>query len=133
MAFDDPLRAGVHRAGFEARHSLEARTQPGLCTTCHTDDFCENCHAQKKVDVASGGPSPHPVGWVGLRGEENEHGPAAWRDPSVCAACHGGAGEQLCVGCHRVGGIGGNPHRPGWSSKQRPTAGAACVGCHQGP
>lgn len=134
MTFDDPLRAGVHRAGFASRHSLEARTQPGLCTTCHSAaDFCESCHAQNKVDVASGGPSPHPFGWVGLRGEQNDHGAAAWRDPSVCAACHSGAGEQLCIGCHKVGGIGGSPHRPGWSSKQRPTVDRACVGCHQGP
>ncbi len=131
MAFDDPLRAGVHRAGFLARHPLEARTQPGLCTTCHTSDFCEGCHARERVDVASGGPSPHPAGWVGLRGESNEHGPAAWRDPSVCAACHSGAGEQLCVGCHRVGGIGGSPHRPGWTSHQRPTLDSPCKACHQ--
>jgi hypothetical protein len=130
MAFDDPLRAGVHRAGFVSRHSLEARTQPGLCTTCHTtQDFCEGCHAQNKVDVASGGPSPHPVGWLGLPGEQNDHGPAAWRDPSVCAGCHSGAGEQLCVGCHRVGGIGGNPHRPGWSTNRK-TTDPACRACH---
>jgi hypothetical protein len=130
MAFDDPLRAGVHRAGFKSRHSLEARTQPGLCTTCHTAASCESCHAQSKVDVGSGGPSPHPLGWVGLRGESNDHGAAAWRDPSVCAGCHSGAGEQLCVGCHRVGGIGGNPHRPGWTSKLRPKTDRACRQCH---
>jgi len=131
MAFDDPLRAGVHRAGFKSRHSLEARTQPGLCTTCHKEEFCDDCHSRNTVDVGSGGPSPHPVGWVGLRGQSNDHGAAAWRDPSVCAGCHTGpAGEQLCIGCHRVGGIGGNPHRPGWTSHQRPTIDAACRGCH---
>lgn len=133
MAFDDPLRAGVHRAGFESRHSLEARTQPGLCTTCHeTSDFCESCHSSRGVDVSSGGRSPHPLGWVGLPGERNDHGPAAWRDPSVCAACHTGAGEQLCVGCHKVGGIGGNPHRPGWTSNKRPTIDVPCRSCHEG-
>lgn len=130
LAFDDPLRAGVHRAGFVSRHSLEARTQPGLCTTCHASDFCEDCHSREKVDVASGGASPHPVGWVGLRGERNDHGPAAWRDPSVCAACHSGSGEQLCIGCHKVGGIGGSPHRPGWTSHLRPTVDMPCRECH---
>lgn len=133
IAFDDPLREGVHRAGFESRHSLEARTQPGLCTTCHaTGEFCESCHARSGVDVGSGGPSPHPSGWVGLRGERNDHGPAAWRDPSVCAACHTGAGEQLCVGCHKVGGMGGSPHRPGWTSNKRPTVDQPCRSCHEG-
>jgi len=33
-----------------------------------------------------------------------------------CAGCHGGAGEQLCVGCHKVGGPGGNPHGAGFAS-----------------
>ncbi len=133
MAFDDPLRAGVHRAGFVSRHSLEARTQPGLCTTCHTTgEFCESCHRANGVDVSSGGPSPHPPGWVGTRGERNDHGPAAWRDPSVCAGCHTGAGEQLCVSCHRVGGAGGNPHKPGWTSKLRPTIDQPCRSCHEG-
>lgn len=133
MAFDDPLRAGVHRAGFLSRHSLEARTAPGLCTTCHdTGGFCESCHEREGVDVGSGGKSPHPPGWLSARGGRNDHGPAAWRDPSVCASCHSGAGEQLCVSCHRVGGVGGNPHPAGWSSRLRPTIDQPCRLCHQG-
>jgi len=133
LAFDDPMRAGVHRAGFVSRHSLEARTQPGLCSTCHsTGQFCEGCHQKNGVDVSSGGRSPHPNGWVGLRGESNDHGPAAWADPSVCAACHTGAGESLCIGCHRVGATGGSPHRPGWTSKMRPTIDQPCRSCHEG-
>jgi hypothetical protein len=132
MAFDDPMRAGVHRAGFRSRHSLEARTQAGLCQTCHTPQTCESCHQENHVDVSSGGRSPHPKGWLGLRGESNEHGRAAWRDPSTCAACHTGAGEQMCIGCHRVGGTGGNPHRAGWTSKLRPTVDQPCRQCHGG-
>lgn len=132
MHFDDPLRAGVHRAGFKSRHSLEARTQPGLCATCHVVQTCDGCHAENHVNAASGGRSPHPPGWVGLRGEGNDHGRAAWRDPAVCASCHSGAGEQLCVGCHRVGAVGGNPHRPGWTSKMRPTIDMPCRLCHGG-
>jgi hypothetical protein len=134
LYFDDPLRAGVHRAGFRSRHSLEARAQPGLCTTCHaTSNFCDSCHADNHVRAADNGRSPHPAGWLGLRGESNEHGRAAWRDPSVCASCHSGQGQQMCVGCHRVGGIGGNPHRPGWTSKQQPKVDMPCRLCHVGP
>jgi hypothetical protein len=132
MTFDDPLRAGMHRAGFASRHALEARTQPGLCQTCHTPDTCESCHADRHVSFGSGGASPHPPGWVGLRGEPNDHGRAAWRDPATCAACHQGAGEQLCIGCHRVGGVGGSPHRPGWTSRLRPTVDQPCRSCHGG-
>jgi hypothetical protein len=66
---------------------------------------------------------------VGALGTSNEHGRAARRDPASCASCHGGAGEMLCVGCHRVGGIGGNPHPPGWSSRQSLTD-MPCRLCH---
>ena len=49
--------------------------------------------------------------WLGRPGQPNDHGRAAWREPELCAGCHGGAGEALCVGCHKVGGIGGKcPH-----------------------
>jgi len=134
MHFDDPLRAGVHRAGFRSRHSLEARSQPGLCATCHeASKFCDGCHADKKVRAADNGRSPHPAGWLGLRGESNDHGRAAWRHPAVCASCHSGAGEKMCVGCHRVGAIGGNPHRPGWTSQKQPRVDMPCRLCHAGP
>jgi hypothetical protein len=130
LHFDDTLALGMHRAGFRSRHSLEARAQPGLCTTCHDTKSCDTCHADRHVSVAGGGQSPHPPGWLGLRGEPNDHGRAAWRDPAVCASCHSGQGEQMCVGCHRVGGVGGNPHRPGWTSEKRPNVDQPCRLCH---
>lgn len=130
LTFDDPMRAGVHRAGFRARHAEEARGDPGLCTTCHTPSACSSCHAREKVGAKSGGRSPHPAGWLGLPGQRNEHGRASWRDPELCASCHGGAGEALCVGCHRVGAIGGNPHAPGFTSRKRPKTERPCRLCH---
>jgi hypothetical protein len=115
--FDDPRTASVHRAGFLARHGREARAEPGACATCHAPSSCLACHQARGVadDPQAADRSPHPPGWLGLG---NQHGRAARRDPASCAACHGGAGEALCVSCHRVGGVGGNPHPPGWSSRQ---------------
>ena len=114
--FDNPFTASVHRAGFASRHALEAKADPGACQTCHQPDRCIACHTAKNV----AGPerlSPHPAGWVGLTASENLHGREARRDPAACASCHGGAGEVLCVQCHKVGGVGGSPHPPGWSSR----------------
>lgn len=126
--FSDPFRASVHRAGFLARHSLEARSDPGACATCHAPSACVTCHTAKGVaDRASG--NPHPAGWVGLSSSENRHGREARRNPASCASCHGGAGEKLCVSCHAVGGVGGNPHPPGWSSNQ-PLSAMPCRMCH---
>lgn len=126
--FSDPTRASVHRAGFAARHSLEARAEPGACTTCHQPDRCLTCHIARGVsgDTKT---SPHPRGWVGLTAADSQHGREARRDPAACAACHGGAGEKLCVTCHAVGGVGGNPHPPGYSSRIPLTA-MPCRMCH---
>lgn len=119
LHFTDVFRKTMHRAGFLARHALEARADPGLCMTCHAEQFCSDCHMDRKVHaLALDGRNPHPPGWVGALGTSNEHGRAARRDPASCASCHGGAGEMLCVECHRVGGIGGNPHPPGWASSR---------------
>jgi len=130
LKFDDPRGAGVHRAGFKARHPEEAKGDPGLCTTCHAPNVCRDCHAKEKIAAKSGGHSPHPRGWLGLPGQRNEHGPAAWREPEVCASCHSGAGEQLCVGCHKVGGIGGNPHAASFNARKRPKTDRPCRMCH---
>jgi hypothetical protein len=131
LSFDDPFTPGVHRAGFFARHALESAASPGLCATCHQESFCSACHARQGVDAAAGRDlSPHPAGWVGAL--QNLHGPAARRDPLSCAGCHGGAGEMLCVECHRVGGVGGSPHPPGWSS-DRSRFELPCRLCHLAP
>lgn len=126
---DDPWQTGAHRAGFRSRHALEARSAPGTCQACHSPNTCAACHRRREVSASSSEirTSPHPPNWVGLSG--GEHGRAARRDPAACASCHGGAGEMLCVGCHRVGGVGGNPHAPGWSSRQALTD-LPCRLCH---
>ena len=124
MNFDKPLGDKLHRAGFMARHSIEARIQNGLCTTCHQEQFCTTCHLDRGIHALSAAaPSPHPAGWL------DRHGPAARRDPIGCSTCHGGGGEQLCIGCHRVGSAGGSIHPPGWSSRKS-RSDAPCRQCH---
>lgn len=130
--FDDPTRLGVHRAGFVSRHGDEARADPGLCSTCHTPSVCSSCHAREGIAAKNGRTNPHPGGWLGPRNARNDHGPAAFREPEVCASCHGGAGEALCIGCHKVGGIGGTPHAPGFRSSRRKTIDEPCRRCHEG-
>jgi hypothetical protein len=126
--FADPFTPSVHRAGFVARHALEANAQPGACTTCHAPERCLACHTARGVAGADRR-SPHPAGWVGPAASDNEHGRQARRDPAACAGCHDGAGQALCVGCHKVGGVGGSPHPPGWSSRL-PASAMPCRLCH---
>jgi hypothetical protein len=68
-----------------------------------------------------------------VRARGGEHGRAARMDPGACATCHGGAGEALCVGCHRVGGPGGNPHGAGFSSALDARRDQPCRQCHGFP
>ena len=131
LAFDDTRLSGLHRAGFVSRHSEEARADPGACTTCHSESSCLECHARNNVSAGTAKASPHPADWVSGAGG-GEHGVQARIDPTSCAACHGGAGEQLCVGCHRVGGPGGNPHGHGFASTKDKVRDVPCRSCHGG-
>ncbi|HEY1697629.1 MAG TPA: cytochrome c3 family protein [Polyangiaceae bacterium] len=129
LAFDDARLSGLHRAGFASRHSLEARADPGVCTTCHSESSCVDCHARQHVAPGSTSVDPHPPGWVSGAGG-GDHGTQARIDAASCAGCHGGAGEQLCVGCHKVGGPGGNPHGRGFSSTKNVSRDMPCRLCH---
>ena len=132
LAFDQVRLDGLHRAGFRSRHAEEARAAPGLCTTCHSQQSCSDCHLSSGVASGVASRSPHPPGWITTQRGGGQHGIDARMDPASCAGCHGGAGEQLCVGCHRVGGPGGNPHGPGFSSSRDKTRDLPCRLCHGG-
>ena len=99
LAFDDVMKAGVHRAGFRSRHAEEARMSPGLCSTCHSESSCDSCHRGLGISAeAPDARNPHPAGWLGPPGTPNEHGRAAWRParatgepgPAPCAATRTG-------------------------------------------
>jgi predicted CXXCH cytochrome family protein len=132
LAFDTAQMDGLHRAGFRSRHADEARAAPGLCMGCHSQRSCASCHEASGVGVAPAGRNPHPAGWLTTQRGGGQHGIEARIDPVSCASCHGGAGEQLCVGCHRVGGPGGNPHGHGFSSSKDKTRDLPCRLCHGG-
>jgi hypothetical protein len=133
MHFDEPGRPDMHARGFAARHALEAGVDPATCLSCHRDQsFCRDCHEKRGLLQASATrASPHPAGWVSANAGQNRHGEEARRNPVSCASCHGGAGELLCVGCHRVGGPGGSPHPAGFSSSKALSE-LPCRLCHSG-
>ena len=131
---DRPDRRFIHRNDFLSRHSVEARSDPASCQRCHSTSSCETCH--QREHVAAGSPNarnPHPSGWT-LPGSGAFHGDAARRDIQSCASCHEQGDQSNCVQCHKVGGVGGDPH-PG-SFRTRHTLGEArsdgrCAACHR--
>ncbi len=127
-------RQFVHRGDFLARHSLEAKTQPGLCLRCHGESFCESCHKDQGLTQKSDDPrSPHPQDWV-FPGKPSRHAVAARADITSCAACHDQGANSICVDCHQVGGVGGNPHPASWSRRHSTSEiehNGMCVACHR--
>jgi hypothetical protein len=131
---DRPDRAFIHRNDFLGRHSVEARADPVSCQRCHSPSFCETCHQQSHV--AFGSPNarnPHPPGW-GLPGSGAFHGDAARRDILSCASCHDQGDQSNCIQCHKVGGIGGDPHPASFASQhslREAGSDGRCVVCHR--
>jgi hypothetical protein len=124
-------RAFIHRDDFLSRHPLEARADEASCARCHGNDFCSSCHQKNGLTPgAANGVNPHPSGF----GLGPAHGAAARRDINSCAACHDQGAASNCVSCHRVGGVGGDPHPPSFSARhprEEISRNAMCQTCHQ--
>ena len=126
----------IHRNDFLSRHSIEARWDGASCRRCHGSSFCEDCHRVQNLTPLSANPrDPHPPGWALPGGGVEFHGAAARRDITSCAACHDQGARSICVDCHKVGGIGGNPHPMGWSGGRGHGRGDIsgnnlCLTCH---
>ena len=123
----------IHRNDFLGRHSTEARSDPAMCHRCHSDSFCNNCHEAQSLTPGAKSPlDPHPTGWS-WPASPNFHGPEARRDISSCAACHDQGPATNCISCHKVGGIGGDPHPMGFSDRHprsEISKNSMCTYCH---
>lgn len=122
----------VHRGDFMVRHAIEAQSEPSRCVRCHEPATCDACHVERGVSGNAVDPrNPHPAGWIGNNpGQRSLHGREARRDIVLCAGCHEQGPATNCIGCHRVGGYGGNPHPGGWKSA-RSRSDEMCRYCHE--
>jgi hypothetical protein len=80
-AFSNNL-INVHRSDFQVTHPIAARTDPQLCTSCHENRFCVDCHdnfAPADLAVLS-----HRRGFT----EGTLGGAHAFFTPEQCAGCH---------------------------------------------
>jgi len=129
---DRPDRRFIHRQDFLGRHSIDARSDPALCQRCHAVSSCETCHQHERISAGASARNPHPPGWV-LPGSPQFHGTEARRNISSCAACHDQGEQSNCVSCHKVGGIGGDPHPAGFRTRHdinEARNDGRCVACH---
>ncbi len=129
---DRPDRQFIHRQDFLGRHSVEARADPAQCQRCHSVSTCETCHENSRVSANVSSTNPHPPGWT-LPGSPQFHGDAARRNIQSCASCHDQGDASNCVSCHKVGGIGGDPHPAGFRSHHdinEARTDGRCIACH---
>jgi c(7)-type cytochrome triheme protein len=130
---EDVVSRFIHRGDFVSRHHIEARADSQACGRCHGQSFCDSCHTANNLTARAPDPrSPHPGGWS-LPGAADFHGDAARRDIASCASCHDQGAASNCVDCHKVGGIGGNPHPASWLSRHETSEIASngmCLACH---
>jgi hypothetical protein len=123
----------IHRGDFLGRHAIEASGNEASCRKCHGNTFCQSCHdSQNLTPVAANPRDPHPVGWT-LPGSGDFHGEAARRDIASCQSCHDQGRRSNCVSCHRVGGLGGNPHPASWLAHhdhREIQSSGMCTTCH---
>jgi hypothetical protein len=126
-------RRFVHGREFYTRHSIDAQASAPLCASCHSQTFCDSCHQREGLSARSENAlNPHPPGF-NSPGSPVFHGPAARRNIETCAACHDQGAQSNCVECHRVGGIGGNPHPSSWLVRhpiEEVNRNAMCLACH---
>ncbi|MFO0980600.1 MAG: hypothetical protein U1E76_02455 [Planctomycetota bacterium] len=124
----------IHPGDWIHRHMTFARARPETCLTCHSTRTCLDCHQRQGValpDAASRSDGFHFHG-PGLLDPTSKdfHGRAARRDIVLCASCHDNGLDANCVQCHRVGGVGGNPHPPGFASTLSRSGAKVCRACH---
>ncbi|MCP4873694.1 MAG: hypothetical protein GY898_33830 [Proteobacteria bacterium] len=132
-------RVDLHPADWKMTHGLEAQRRTLDCMACHEPESdCQICHTEAEL-VPGEFPSDslrfHPEGWGGTPGEipgAEHHSFQARRSLETCDACHGGAGEALCLECH-AGLV--NPHPESWGEdvggwRYGQGEGTVCLRCH---
>ena len=132
----------IHRGDWISRHAMEQAADPVSCSKCHGTGYCQSCHAFQGVaqppgkDPFSAGPrlpNSHGSGWI-APGTGGLHAFEARANILSCAGCHNQGASSVCVACHKLNGIGGNPHPPGWKgTTSQIGSNPTCRICHSSP
>ncbi len=141
-----PVSAFDHRGDFITRHGDLARGDMTVCSHCHQESSCAQCHSKMAPAVASVLRSDEPTQWRMHEGAWlTKHAIEARTGSSECMTCHT---PDRCTSCHQdnvvaaLGGPGLGPHPSGWlltgSSDFHGEAArrniATCATCHdRGP
>ena len=130
----DNLLPVSHTPAFTHNHSDLA--QNGVisisanmdCATCHTKQFCQDCHEGDNLDRFV-----HPLNY------EVTHALEAQAKQAECAVCH--TERQFCIECHAENNVLPHNHTVGWVNNFPNDGGRhrvealndldACIACHE--
>lgn len=91
-----------HRDGFYARHKILAGQSRTLCSACHGESFCSDCHNRRDEIAPSDKYRESPERSLPHRGDYLfQHRIDGKINPVSCAKCHGRTNNERCVTCHR--------------------------------
>ena len=137
-----------HDSGWLRAHGPDARTSAQVCSTCHTQAQCDDCHdPNQRLSLERREPDAIDRSMVHRADFLTRHALDARSQPARCLTCHT---QPTCDGCHLERGVSANalgalnPHPAGWAignpvskhfhgrAARRDLLG--CASCHdQGP
>lgn len=99
----DDLTLFNHQAAtFFAKHRVYGAQQRSVCSACHNQAFCSDCHAHKeeitpadKFKDAAYRNLPHRGDYL------SRHKIDGKLNPASCLKCHGSQNNERCLTCHK--------------------------------
>lgn len=117
-----------HNHGDLARAQVKDISADMSCTTCHTQNFCQNCHEGDNLDRLT-----HPLNY------ETTHALEAQSRQKECSVCH--MDRSFCIECHSERQVMPHNHTAGWVNNLRSDGGRhssealndieSCIACHE--
>lgn len=97
-----PVDSFNHSAGFIERHRFYASQSDHVCSSCHKQSFCMDCHAGKDELKATTKNPDKPDRWMPHSGDYIiQHRIEGRINPASCYRCHGRQNNSTCRRCHR--------------------------------
>lgn len=129
------LKPGSHAGDFLRNHGMMARSgsvnkaMVAECSTCHSDETCQECHQGENLDRLT-----HPLNFafthsLQARGKEKQC-MTCHTEPSFCVECH--AENQVMPWTHRAGWVNTIPGDGGRHKIEARIDMENCIACHEG-
>jgi hypothetical protein len=87
---------------FFEKHRFYAASSRQVCSSCHQESFCTDCHTHKEEIKPSDKYTDEPGRSLPHRGDYlSQHKIDGRVNPVSCVKCHGRQNNERCVSCHR--------------------------------